>query len=463
MRQDDGLGPSGPEGLGREFRSAGVPGRRALLSGLLGIERAGLRAFGDEDDLLRCSDAMVENALGYLALPVGLAPGFLVDGVRYDLPMATEEPSVIAAASYGAALVARAGGFSTEASGSLMTATIYLSDVPEFDTAPEGPLPEGPTLDELRATLAPVLDRMTRRGGGLRSVSLRRLEGPGSGGVGAAVGSGGAGGGAGGVPVRGSASVGRYLRVALAVDVRDAMGANLLNAAAEAARPVLERRMGGRAALAVLSNAAEGRVATASCRVPVELLARGAYSGEMVAEGIVAASGIAQLDPERAVTHNKGIMNGVDALAAATGNDTRAIEAAAHYHAARSGAYRPLSSFRLDAGVLVGGIELPVPLGSVGGATSFHPGAALALRLLGNPDGPTLGRVAAALGLAQNLAALAALGAEGIQRGHMRLHARKFASGEGVSHTGTVRVPPIPPTPDGGRSGSGLRGSDDVR
>jgi hydroxymethylglutaryl-CoA reductase len=224
------------------------------------------------------------------------------------------------------------------------------------------------------------------------------------------------------------------VRVELRVDVRDAMGANVLNSAAERLRGMLETVSGGAALMCILSNSARERRAGARFSLPLDHLWHAGRPGmppEALARRIVAASAVAQADPERAVTHNKGIMNGISALALATGNDTRAIEAAAHAWAARTGEYRGLSSFSLveAAGgpALAGELELPLALGSVGGSVGFHPASAFSLRLLGHPSGVGLARIAAALGLAQNFAALLALVGEGIQRGHMRLHASRIA------------------------------------
>ncbi len=374
------------------FRKLGVAGRREALRLAYGLDEFQLASFGTDGEMLERADVMVEYAIGYAAIPIGLAPGFLIDGHRVDIPMATEEPSVVAAAAFAGTLIAREGGFITRADEPVMTAQIYLRNAP---IGAEDRIATGAA--RIREAVAPVLARMEARGGGLRNVSVSRLPSTG------------------------------MVRVHLHIDVRDAMGANILNSAAEAARGVTEELSGGTAVMCILSNAAEERLVEARFSIPVGALARPSWSGERVADGIVDAAAIAEEDPDRAVTHNKGIMNGVTALALATGNDTRAVEAAAHRFACRDGCYRSLSHFSVNAGKLEGRIELPSAFGTVGGALGIHPTAISVLELLGKPDSRTLGRIAAAVGLAQNLAALAALVSEGIQQSHMRLHARRIA------------------------------------
>ncbi len=385
-------GLEGKVGLGSRFRKLTVAERRAVLAESCSLSSEEIRGFGTDEETIQRSNVMVEYSVGYLAVPLGIAPGFLIDGAVRNVPLATEEPSVIAAAAFAAGIVAMGGGFETRASDPVMTAQIYLRAVPagrEVEISRQE--------DAISRAVKPVLARMEARGGGLRGISVIRL--PESG----------------------------FVRVHLHIDVRDAMGANVLNSAAEAARTTLEQISGGRVIMAILSNGAEERTTEARFRIPVRLLARGRFTGEEVAAGITEAWAIADEDPARAVTHNKGIMNGISALALATANDTRGIEAAAHAFAARTGRYRSLSQFTLAGDMLAGSILAPLPFGTVGGAVNFHPGARAALKVLGNPDAQTLSRIAASLGLAQNLAALSALVSEGIQQGHMRLHARRIA------------------------------------
>lgn len=389
-----------PNSLPGNFRKLTISERRDALRRSYGLSEEQLAGLGTDQEMLERVDVMVEFAVGYAAVPVGVAPGFVIDGRTRNIPMATEEPSVIAAAAFSGTLVSREGGFTTQASEPVMVAQVYLRNAPE---GAEERLLAGER--RIRAAVAPVLSRMQARGGGLRRIAATRIAGT---------------------------DGGNFLRVHLHVDVRDAMGANILNSAAESARPVIEELSGGEAVVCILSNAATERIAEARFSIPVAALARRGFTGEQVASGVVEAAAIADADPERAVTHNKGIMNGVTSLALATGNDTRAIEAAAHLFAARNGRYGPLSRFSLAAGRLEGRIELPAPFGTVGGALAIHPTARSSLALLHDPDARTLGRIAAALGLAQNLAALSALVSEGIQRGHMRLHARRLAFDAGA-------------------------------
>jgi len=330
---------------------------------------------------LELADLLVENAVGWMPLPLGVASGLVVNGINYEVPLATEEPSVVAAASYGASVAARSGGFTAGAGAPVMRAQVFL----------ENPSAEAEALLELHRSALEAeartrLESMEKRGGGLRGLSLARLPG---------------------------LDVGV---VRLDVDVRDALGANLLNTLAEALSPALEKALGGTKLMAILSNDASMRPAWAEVKLELD---------PERARRIALASAVAHADPQRAVTHNKGIMNGVSALALATGNDTRALEAAVHAGACASGTYRSLSRWTVEAGVLRGRIELPLALATVGGSAGVHPTARMALQLLGNPDSPTLCAVAAALGLAQNFAALNALTGEGIQRGHMALHERR--------------------------------------
>jgi hydroxymethylglutaryl-CoA reductase len=341
------------------------------------------------------SDVMVEAAVGCMPVPLGVATGFLIDGVEVAIPLAVEEPSVISAATFAARLTRRDGGFTSWASEPLMTAQVFLENVDG-----QGLLKLHDCGPRIRSVLSGELASLERRGGGYRRTEATRL--PQSG----------------------------IVRVDIVVDVRDAMGANRLNSVAERVRPELEKASGGRAVMAILSNEARERLAGARFSIPAERLAIGLPPGMDAPEAarrIAAASTIAQEDPSRAVTHNKGIMNGIASLALATMNDTRAIEAAAHAWACRSGRYRGLSTFTADGGVLQGTLELPLPFATVGGSVDFHPASRASLAILGRPDAPRLARIAAALGLAQNLAALLALVTHGIPHGHMRYHAARLA------------------------------------
>jgi hydroxymethylglutaryl-CoA reductase len=312
------------------------------------------------------------------------------------VPMVIEEPSVVAAASHAARLAREAGGFRAEADEAVMIGQVQVVDVPDIEQARQAVL-------EAKADLVAAGNRpdstLVRLGGGIRGVEARVLP---------------------------ETRLGAMLIVHLLVDVRDAMGANAVNTACEAIAPAVERLTGGRAVLRILSNLADRRLARASCRVPLAALRHDRLDGADVARGIMEAQAFAEADAYRAATHNKGILNGVDAVALATGNDWRSVEAGAHAYAAREGRYRPLTDWWLDArGDLVGQIELPLALGIVGGTTRAHPLAQVALKLLGVSSARELAAVVAAVGLAQNLGALRALAAEGIQQGHMKLHARK--------------------------------------
>jgi hydroxymethylglutaryl-CoA reductase len=377
------------------FHRRDLQGRRDELKRLIAFDDEEWNALSASPALREISDVMVESAVGCAPIPLGIAEGFLVDGEDFAVPMAVEEPSVIAAASLAARVVRGAGGFRTWASDPLMTAQVFLEEV-----TPAGEERLRGCAAMVRQALAATLASLERRGGGFRGVSVTRL------------------------PVTG------VVRVDVLVDVRDAMGANRLNTAAELLRPRLEELGGGRALMAILSNEARNRIAGARCEIPfadLQRLVPPGMSGEEAARRIAAASSVAQEDPSRAVTHNKGIMNGISSLALASMNDTRAVEAAAHAWASRSGRYAGLSTWTTAGGRLVGVLEMPLPLATAGGSVGFHPAARASLRILGFPDSPRLCRIAAAVGLAQNFAALLALVTYGIQKGHMRHHAARMA------------------------------------
>jgi hydroxymethylglutaryl-CoA reductase len=355
---------------------------------------------GLDNDLLDLADVMVEQAVGYIGTPLGVAGPVLIDGQEYMIPMATEEPSVIAAVSFAGSLAARYGGISTQASDPVMLAQIFIEDMGNLGS--DGVDAVLNSRDLIRERLKPILESMEKRGGGWRDLEARWI------------------------------APSRTLAVNLRIDVRDAMGANLLNSAAEEIRPLLEEITGGQVLMAILSNRSWDRTASARLSIPVSELGWNGFDGAETARRIVRAARIAREDPDRAVTHNKGIMNGISSLALATGNDTRAIEAAAHAYAGRYGPYHGLSEYWVEDEVLHGSLEMPLPFAVTGGAVGFHPVSRWSLDLLGNPDAPGLSRIAAALGLAQNLAALRALVSEGIQKGHMALHARRLAFDAGA-------------------------------
>jgi hydroxymethylglutaryl-CoA reductase len=349
------------------------------------------------------ADHMIENAVGLHALPLGIALNFTINGRDVLIPMAIEEPSVVAGASFMAKLARAGGGFTAQADPPEMIGQIQLLEVTDLETARKAIREQKERLLADIAEIDPVLKRL---GGGPRDLEVRLIE---------------------------ESPVGPFLVVHLIYDVRDAMGANAVNTAVERLAPQLETLTGGRAHLRILSNLADRRLARAQCTIPISELAFGEYSAEEVRDGIMAAWAFAVVDPYRAATHNKGIMNGVDPVVIATGNDWRAIEAGAHAYAARSGRYTSLSTWGQDAqGNLVGSLEMPMAVGIVGGATLVHPVARAALKLMGVTTAGQLAEIIVSVGLAQNLAALRALATEGIQRGHMSLHARQVAISAGA-------------------------------
>jgi hydroxymethylglutaryl-CoA reductase len=346
------------------------------------------------------ANTMIENAVGTFGLPLGLGLNLMVNGRDFIVPMAVEEPSVVAAVSFAAKIVRESGGFTADADESTMIGQVQLTRYGDPEVAKRKILEAKEHLLALANSFHPA---MVRRGGGAKDIEVRVLPAP--------------------EEPRGEP----LLIVHVLIDTQEAMGANLINTVAEGIAPLLEQVTGGKVYLRILSNLADRRLARASCRIPVAMLADFDLPGEDIAEGIAQASRFAQADPYRAATHNKGVMNGVDAIAIATGQDWRAIEAGAHAFACRDGQYRPLSTWHLEEGHLVGRIELPLALGTVGGPIKVHPGVQLALKLLRSPSVRELSQVFAAVGLAQNFAALRALGSVGIQKGHMALHARCVA------------------------------------
>ena len=359
---------------------------------------------------LALADSLVENVVGLHSLPLAVAPNFTINGRDVLVPMVVEEPSVVAAASHAARLVRDGGGFTASHDEPLMIGQVQLLDVPDLDAAEAQVQAHTPELLHLAEQQLPSI---VARGGGARAVETRRL----------------------------TSRVGSLLVVHILLDVRDAMGANAVNTVAEALAPRLAALTGGRPGLRILSNLADRRLARAECRVPHAAFTAAGVEGRAVVRGIVEAQAFAEADPYRAVTHNKGVMNGIDAVVVATGNDWRAVEAAAHAWAARGGQYGPLTQWDQDAnGDLLGRLELPLALGIVGGTTRAHPVARLALRLLGIETAGELAQVAACVGLAQNLGALRALATEGIQKGHMTLHARQVAVAAGATGDLVQRV-----------------------
>ena len=392
--------------------------RQSTLSGLynqpLAERQAIVRDWGElsDEDLqalekgglsLQEADLMIENVIGRYALPFGVATNFLINDINYLIPMVIEEPSVVAACSFAAKLFRVGGGFRASSDESMMTGQIQLLDVQDTDEAIAAIAQH---KLEIIGRANETAGSIRRRGGGAVDVQTRAFT---------------------------DTSVGDMIVVHLAYDTRDAMGANAINTALEHVSPLIERITGGRVNLRILSNLSDTRKAWAEGCIPASALITEYASGPEVVDAILEAALFAELDPYRAATHNKGIMNGVDALLIATGNDWRAVEAGAHAYAARDGRYTSLSRWwKNERGDLLGRIEMPLAVGIVGGATRVHRLAQTALKILGVESARQLAQVAAAVGLAQNLAAMRALATDGIQSGHMRMHARQLASAAGA-------------------------------
>jgi hydroxymethylglutaryl-CoA reductase len=334
---------------------------------------------------------MIENVIGTIEIPLGIASNFLINGKDYLVPMASEEPSVVAAASNAARIARKLGGFSTEASQPIMIGQIQVCNVSDLEAARKAILDNKKDIIAIANEQDPVL---VKHGGGAKDLSVRLID----------------------------TVEGEMLIAHLMVDCRDAMGANAVNTMAEAVSPRIAELSGGRVYLRIISNLAVHRIARSEAIFSKEEI------GEDGVDGVLKAYAFAAADPFRCATHNKGIMNGVSAVVLATGNDTRSIEAGAHSYAAYKESYSPLTSYRKNEdGDLIGSIELPVAVGLIGGATAVHPVAKACVRILGIKSASELGEVLASVGLAQNFAALYALSTEGIQRGHMKLHAQNIA------------------------------------
>lgn len=386
------------------FYNLPLEARRSALAQRSGMPPDVFAALSGEAGLSpEQADHMIENVIGIHALPLGIALNFVVNGRDVFIPMAVEEPSVVAGASFMAKLARAGGGFFAHTTQPEMIGQMQLLDLADPASARLAILEHRQELLAEAAEIDPVLKRL---GGGPRDLEVRVIE---------------------------TSPIGPFLVLHLIYDVRDAMGANAINTAVERLAPRIEALTGGRVHLRILSNLADRRLARARCTIPLDQLAFDTFSAEEVREGIIAAWAFAAVDPYRAATHNKGIMNGVDPVVIVTGNDWRAIEAGAHAYAARSGHYTSLSTWGKDAeGNLVGTLEMPMAVGIVGGATRVHPAAGAALKLMNVQTASELAEIIVSVGLAQNLAALRALATEGIQRGHMSLHARQVAIAAGA-------------------------------
>ncbi len=387
-----------------ELRNMTPQQRSGAVCRAAGLPERALQALTDAPALpINTANGMIENVIGTFELPLGVATNFTVNGRDYLVPMAVEEPSVVAAASFMARIARANGGFHTHSTDPVMRGQIQVLRVPD----PHGGRQR---LLEARDRIVAASNQCDRvlvgLGGGCTDIEVHLFK---------------------------NTAAGPMLVLHLLVDVRDAMGANAVNTMAEAVAPLVESIAGGEVRLRILSNLADRRLVSARVELAPETLGTGDREGAEVAQGIVEACALAEVDPYRAATHNKGIMNGIDPVVVATGNDWRAIEAGAHAYAARSGRYTTLTRWEIGAGGgLTGSIELPMALGLVGGATRTHPAAQAALRLMQVETASELGEVVAAVGLAQNMAALRALATEGIQRGHMALHARNLAIAAGA-------------------------------
>ncbi len=341
---------------------------------------------------IETADRMIENVLGTFELPLGVAVNFLVNGKDYLIPMAIEESSVVAAASNAAKIARIKGGFTTESTDPLMIGQIQLLNVKDVVGAAQKILDH---KKEILRTANAQDELLVKFGGGAKDLEIRILDSP----------------------------IGKMIVIHLIVDVRDAMGANAVNTMCEALAPILEEISSGKVRLKILSNLADKRIVKSKAVFDKEKM-----GGEHVVDAFLESYTLASIDPYRAATHNKGIMNGIDALIIATGNDFRAIEAGAHAYAARDGFYTSLSSYHKDKnGDLVGELELPLAVGIIGGAGNIHPKAILCKKILNIKTAQELAGVVASLGLAQNFAAVLALSTAGIQKGHMSLHAKNIA------------------------------------
>jgi hydroxymethylglutaryl-CoA reductase len=381
----------------------------AASSGLSVEDLAAFRSAGLSADQ---ADHMVENSVGFFSLPLGIGLNFIINGREVLVPMAIEEPSVIAGASFMARLARSGGGFTASTTSPEMIGQMQVLDIQDLKVAVQQLAQHKNELIIEADSVDPVLKKF---GGGARDLEFRVIE---------------------------DSPIGPFLVIHLIYDVRDAMGANAVNTACERLAPHIEAITGGRVHLKILSNLADRRLAKATCKIPFQELAFESagpsgsisYTGDQVRDGIIAAWAFAAADPYRAATHNKGIMNGVDAVVIASGNDWRAIEAGAHAYAARSGRYTSLSRWGRGAdGSLIGELEMPMAVGIVGGATRVHPAARASLKLMGVQNAADLACIIVSVGLAQNLAAIRALATEGIQQGHMTLHARQVAIAAGAS------------------------------
>ncbi|MEW9677980.1 hydroxymethylglutaryl-CoA reductase, degradative [Lentibacillus sp. L22] len=390
------------------FYNMAVEKRREWLASNLQLQDGELDHLESAQSLpLETANKMIENVVGTYSLPLGMGLNFLINGRDYVVPMAIEEPSVVASASHIAKIVREAGGFKTNATERVMIGQIQIIGCPDFNAAKEAIIAEKNALINDANAAYPSL---VARGGGAEDLEVRLLNDD------------------------AESDYGKMLVVHVYINTCDAMGANIINTMVESLAPTMEKLTNGKVYLRILSNYADRCLAKAICVIPPELLRKDGFTGEEVRDGVVHAYKFAASDPYRAVTHNKGVMNGIDPVVIATGNDWRAVEAAAHAYASRHGKYDSMTTWSVDnQGNLVGELELPMSVGTVGGSIRVHPMAQVAHNILDVSSAKELAQVIVAVGLAQNLGALKALATEGIQKGHMALHSRSVAMAAGAT------------------------------
>jgi hydroxymethylglutaryl-CoA reductase len=378
--------------------------RQTIIKDWANLDNQQIKSLEDSGLSLQQANHMVENVIGRYSLPFGIATNFLINQHNYLIPMVIEEPSVIAACSFAAKLFREAGGFIASSNDSIMIGQIQVLDILDIKTAK---ININSNKERILIKANDVGGSIVKRGGGAKDIEIREFY---------------------------NTSIGDMLILHLIYDTQDAMGANAINTALEHIAPYIEELTLGRVNLRILSNLTDKRKAYAEGVIPKNKLATDSYSGEEAVQSIIEAGVFAEVDPYRATTHNKGIMNGIDAVLIATGNDWRAVEAGAHAYAVRDGSYTSLTKWsKTEGGDLHGRIELPLAVGIVGGATRVHPLAQTSLQILGIKSASQLAEIIACVGLAQNFAAIRALATEGIQQGHMKMHARQLAVAAGAN------------------------------
>jgi len=393
------------------FYKKTIQERQSIIKDWSNLDDEQLQLLENSGLSLNQANHMIENVIGRYNLPFGIATNFLINQNNYLIPMVIEEPSVVAACSFAAKLFRSGGGFITSSDKPIMIGQIQILDIPDLQIAKSNILSHKENILEQANSIG---GSIVKRGGGAKDIEIREFN---------------------------NTSIGNILVLHLLYDTQDAMGANAINTAVEYIAPYIEELTDGRVNLRILSNLTDKRKAYAEGIIPKDVLATDNYSGEEAVQSIVEAGIFAEIDPYRATTHNKGIMNGIDAVLIATGNDWRAVEAGAHAYAARDGSYTSLTKWKKDKnGDLHGRIELPLAVGIVGGATRVHPIAQIALKILDIQSASQLAEVIACVGLAQNFAAIRALATEGIQRGHMKMHARQLAVAAGASDLNVLKI-----------------------